>query len=230
MPLPERVRDERYQIMMVRRTLLILTLLAAFFLRTWQLTSAPPGLTHDEANHGREGISILDGDLRLYYPLNYGSEPLYSYLVAGSMAAVGENLFALRLVGAFFGLLTIAMAYRLTSDLFGDWRLGLLTAGFLAVSYWAIVTSRMALRATLLPFFITTAAYCFWRLSRARQTDNNRGYRGFSAFPFFWREPFTSIWRLACCGSFSLFLSSIFLWLIGRLRAESGCRQPEPWL
>ena len=51
---------------MKKRTLillLLLILLVAFGLRTFQLTEIPPGLTHDEANHGREAIGILDGDL-----------------------------------------------------------------------------------------------------------------------------------------------------------------------
>ncbi len=185
----------------MRRFGLIAILLLAFFLRTWQLTSAPPGLTHDEANHGREGISILDGDLRLYYPLNYGSEPLYSYLVAGSMAAVGENLFALRLVGVYFGMLTLAISYRFATTVFGDWRLGLLMIGFIGVSYWALVTSRMALRATLLPFFITTAAYCFWRLWDARKAGRPWlvWFLGFAVF---------------LSGTFYIYLASRVLWLI----------------
>jgi predicted membrane-bound mannosyltransferase len=91
---------------------LLLILLLAFALRTHRLTEIPPGLTHDEANHGWDSINILDGELRYYFPLNYGSEPLYNYIVAGNMALVGENLFALRLVNIFFGLLTIVTVYR----------------------------------------------------------------------------------------------------------------------
>ena len=67
---------------------LLLILLLAFALRAWNLTGVPPGLTHDEANHGREAIDILDGVFRLFFPLNYGSEPIYSYTVALSMAPV----------------------------------------------------------------------------------------------------------------------------------------------
>lgn len=39
--------------------LLLLILLTGFALRTFQLTNIPPGLTHDEANHGREALGIL---------------------------------------------------------------------------------------------------------------------------------------------------------------------------
>ena len=69
--------------------LLALILLAAFALRIWQINAIPPGLTHDEANHGREAIGILNGVYLYFFPLNYGSEPLYSYTVALFMAALG---------------------------------------------------------------------------------------------------------------------------------------------
>ena len=58
---------------------IVLILLVAFALRVWNLTGIPPGLTHDEANHGREAIGILNGVLLYFFPLNYGSEPIYSY-------------------------------------------------------------------------------------------------------------------------------------------------------
>ena len=82
----------------MRKTLLLISgiLLLALALRLFRLNEIPPGLTHDEANHGREAVEILDGVLRYYFPLNYGSEPLYSYTVAGSMALMGENVYALR--------------------------------------------------------------------------------------------------------------------------------------
>lgn len=142
---------------------LLLILLVAFALRVVNLTGVPPGLTHDEANHGREGIAILDGDLRLYYPLNYGSEPLYSYLVAGSMGLLGENLFALRLVGVLFGLLLVAAVFRFAAE-YLDETIGLYAAGILAVAYWPLVASRMALRATLLPFLMMMAVIGMWAI------------------------------------------------------------------
>ena len=142
---------------------LLLILLVAFALRVVNLTGVPPGLTHDEANHGREGIAILDGDLRLYYPLNYGSEPLYSYLVAGSMGLLGENLFALRLVGVLFGVLLVAAVYRFSADYLNG-TIALYAAGILAVAYWPLVASRMALRATLLPFWMMMAVIGIWAI------------------------------------------------------------------
>ncbi len=144
---------------------LILILWFAFALRTHQLTAIPPGLTHDEANHGRDSINILDGVLLFYFPLNYGSEPFYNYVVAGSMALVGENLFALRLVNVMFGLLAIAAVYLWANWAF-DRRSALITASLVAVSFWPLASSRQALRAGMLPFLATAAALFFWLIFR----------------------------------------------------------------
>jgi 4-amino-4-deoxy-L-arabinose transferase-like glycosyltransferase len=147
---------------------IVLVLLLAFALRTVGLTTIPPGLTHDEANHGREAIGILQGQLALFFPLNYGSEPLYSYTVAGHMALLGEGLLALRLVNVFFGLGAIAVTYRWARTAFGR-RTALLAAALMAVSFWPIASSREALRAGMMPFFAGGAVIFFWQLLYPRQ-------------------------------------------------------------
>ena len=157
---------------------LLLILFLAFALRLWNLTGVPPGLTHDEANHGREAIGILDGVFRLFFPLNYGSEPIYSYTVALSMALLGRGLFALRLVNVFFGLLTVAITYAWAAPRFGR-AVGLLGAALLAVSFWPLAAGREALRAGMLPFFLALAVWFFWRLletaaDRRRPTADRR--------------------------------------------------------
>ncbi len=143
--------------------ILLLILLTAFALRAWNLTGIPPGLTHDEANHGREAIGILNGIYRYFFPLNYGSEPLYSYTVALFMAALGRGVLALRLVNVVFGTAAIAMTYVWAAP-----RLGRATAQLgailMAVSFWPLASSREALRAGMLPFFMALAVWAFWRI------------------------------------------------------------------
>lgn len=150
---------------------ILLLLLVAFLLRTHQLTEIPPGLTHDEANHGREGISILAGNLALFFPLNYGSEPLYSYTVAAHMALLGRGLFALRLVNVFFGLLAIAATYLWGKIVFGRptaW----LAAALMALTFWPLASSREALRAGMMPFFTAGAVFFFWLMLRTVRSDS----------------------------------------------------------
>jgi hypothetical protein len=142
---------------------ILLILGFAFFWRAYRLVEIPPGLTHDEANHGREAIGILNGVWLLYFPLNYGSEPLYSYLVALSMRLFGEGLFALRLVNVYFGLGAVAATYAWARLALGH-GVALAAAALLAVSFWPLATSRQALRAGILPFLALLAAIFFWLL------------------------------------------------------------------
>jgi 4-amino-4-deoxy-L-arabinose transferase-like glycosyltransferase len=143
--------------------ILVLIFLIAFTLRIFHLTDIPPGLTHDEANHGREALGILDGVFLFFFPFNYGSEPLYSYTIAGSMLVLGKNLLALRWVNVVFGLAAIAMTYAWVARAFNR-RMALLAAALMAVSFWPLATSRQALRAGMLPLFVATAVWFFWQI------------------------------------------------------------------
>ena len=155
--------------MLKKHSPIIFILLLALALRAYRLTDIPPGLTHDEANHGREAIEILDGILRYYFPLNYGSEPVYSYTVAGLMALIGEGILALRLVNVIFGLAVIGATY-IWAKLAFDRRTGLVTALLMAVSFWPLAASREALRAGMLPFFMVVAVWFFWQIIYSNQT------------------------------------------------------------
>lgn len=154
--------------MLKKLLLFIIILLLALALRTYRLTEIPPGLTHDEANHGREAIEILDGVLRYYFPLNYGSEPLYSYAVAGSMALFGEGLLALRLVNVLSGLAAIVVMAIWTRSAF-DRTTALITAALIAVSFWPLASSRESLRAGMLPLFMIIAVWFLWQIVYQRQ-------------------------------------------------------------
>ncbi len=185
-----------------------LIILLAFALRTYQLTEIPPGLTHDEANHGRDSINLLDGVLLFYFPLNYGSEPLYNYVVAGNMALVGENLFALRYVNAVFGVLVIAAGYLWVNWAFGR-STAILAAALIAVSYWPLATSRQALRAGLLPFIATAGVIFFWLIFRWAISDLKNGRPK-------WKSIWWTVLALAICIAATLhtYLAARVLWLV----------------
>ncbi|MBK8905100.1 MAG: glycosyltransferase family 39 protein [Anaerolineaceae bacterium] len=158
--------------------LILLILLLAFGLRLSALTEIPPGLTHDEANHGREAIGILRGFYLFIFPLNYGSEPLYSYTVAGMMRLLGQTLFALRFVNVLFSVATIGITFLWVRRRF-DTTTALVTAVLLTVSFWPLASARQALRAGMLPFFMGTAVWFFWLLldhvaAQKSQVDRRR--------------------------------------------------------
>ncbi len=148
----------------------LLILLLAFGLRLYALTDIPPGLTHDEANHGREAIGILQGIFLFVFPLNYGSEPLYSYTVAGSMWLFGQWLFALRFVNVLFSVFTIGLSFLWVRRRF-DQSTALITAVLLSITFWPLASAREALRAGMLPFFMGTAVWFFWLLLDAVETE-----------------------------------------------------------
>lgn len=143
-------------------TLLLLILLAAAFLRLWQLDTVPPGLTHDEANNVHDAAAVLDGVRPAYFPVAQGKEPLYPYSVALLMAALGPSAWAMRLTSAFWGLALVVLSYAWVRRAFGP-AIALLTAAGLATGFWPVATSRMGLRAITLPVLFTAAVYFLWR-------------------------------------------------------------------
>ncbi len=124
--------------------------------------ASPPGLEHDEVAHWLINRDILAGNHAIYFTEAYGHEALYHYLQAAFGAAVGDHALALRLPSAYFGVLLVSVAYALGRRLFGP-DVGLWSAVFLAVLFWPVFYSRLALRAISLPVFSGLAACAWWR-------------------------------------------------------------------
>ena len=141
--------------------LLAILLVAAAF-RFYQLGEIPPGLTHDEADHGMDAVAILNGARPVYETVGYGREPLYDYVVAALMPVFGQNYLALRLTSALAGLLLIVVMHLWVRRAFGA-PTALLTSTLLAVSFWAVSTDRQALRSALLPALFSASVYFAWR-------------------------------------------------------------------
>ncbi|MCB8943948.1 MAG: glycosyltransferase family 39 protein [Ardenticatenaceae bacterium] len=147
-----------------------LILLTAVFLRLYHLTEAPPGLTHDEADHGLSAWQVVNGERPIYFTIGYGREPLYDYATAGLMALLGPTYLAGRLTAVFASLLLIAITYSWVRRAFNH-PTALLTAAGLAVSFWPQMTGRQMLRSTLLPTLFVFAVYFFWRGTQRGQGD-----------------------------------------------------------
>ncbi|MEZ4835959.1 MAG: glycosyltransferase family 39 protein [Caldilineaceae bacterium] len=97
---------------------MLLLLVAAAWLRFWRLDALPPGLFYDEAFNGLDARQLLSGDgLPLYFPANNGREPLYIYLQAISVFLFGPTAYALRLVSALAGAVTVLAVYDLARSM-----------------------------------------------------------------------------------------------------------------
>lgn len=135
----------------------------AVFFRFCQLDTAPPGLWPDEAANGVDALKAIDsGHYSIFYPANNGREGLFINIQAFSIKLFGATPFALRLVSAIFGTLTVIGLYLLTRQLF-TWRLAAIASFFLAISFWHVNFSRIGFRAIMLPLILVWAFYFLWR-------------------------------------------------------------------
>jgi hypothetical protein len=141
---------------------MLLVLLTAVFLRLFAITDAPPGLTHDEADHGITALSIVNGARDIYFTIGYGREPLFDYATALLMAVTRPTFLIGRLTAVFFSLVMIAGMGAWVRRAF-DWQTAVLAAAGLAVSFWPVMTARQSLRSETLPALFVLAVYLFWR-------------------------------------------------------------------
>lgn len=143
--------------------LVIIIIIAAFF-RLYNITQTPPGLYPDEAMNGNNGLEAIvtgppAGGLKIFYPENNGREGLFINIQAASIAIFGNEPWALRIVSAIFGILTILGIFFLAKVLFKKNSVALLSSFLAATSFWHINFSRIGFRAIMAPFFLTWALY-----------------------------------------------------------------------
>lgn len=149
---------------------LLLIMLTAVSLRFYQLNYIPPGLTHDEADHGITAVSILNGTREIYFIVGHGREPLFDYATAGFMMILGQSGWVLRGTAVFFSLVMIAGMAAWVRLAFNG-RVALFTAAGLAVSFWPLMAARQGLRSITLPALFVLTLTFFWR---GLQTSKDR--------------------------------------------------------
>ncbi len=147
------------------KILLLLVLLLAVFLRTYNISSTPPGIYPDEALNANNAIKALSsGDFKIFYTDNNGREGLFINLIALSFYFFGIGLWQLKLPGIIIGVITVLGTYLLTKEIFRKNRykkyseqIALLSSFFIATSFWHIAFSRIAFRGILTPLLLTFA-------------------------------------------------------------------------
>lgn len=152
--------------------LLAILAIAAFF-RLWQLDSLPPGLWPDEAINANTAVNILDSKtFQVFYPENHGREGFFFLLVSFAFSAFGISVWSFKLVPALAGILTVLGQYFLALELFRKKAVALLSAFFLAISFWHINFSRIGFRAILTPLILTFSFYFFFRGLRTKKIQD----------------------------------------------------------
>lgn len=156
------------------KILLTIIILIAFFLRFYQLGTNPPALTWDEAAWGHNAYTLgtfgrdeFGKALPVTHLESFGDfkPPLYAYLSILPIKIFGLTEFGVRFTSAFFGTLTVLLAFFLVRRIFYNSKhkdaLGYVVAGVLAISPWHILLSRAAFEANVASFFTILGAYLF---------------------------------------------------------------------
>ena len=105
---------------------------------------------------------MLAGERPIYFEANNGREPLFIYLVSGSIALFGRSPGAIRFAAALLGTLTVPASYLMAKALFNR-RIGLLTAILVATTFWTLNLSRIGFRAVSMPLFSALTIWCLVR-------------------------------------------------------------------
>ncbi|GMQ78599.1 MAG: hypothetical protein BMS9Abin02_1119 [Anaerolineae bacterium] len=167
--------------------ILVIILLAAAALRIIGLIElSPPGLAHDEVAQWLINKDILAGNHGLYFAEAYGHEAGFHYVQVIFTALLGDNILALRLPSVFAGILLVAVCFSLARKLF-DVKTALIAAALLAVLFWPLFYSRLALRAISLPLLSGASLYFWWRgwEQAAKDEADRSNVKGLSSNGFF---------------------------------------------
>lgn len=122
---------------------LFVIMLAALLLRTVNLSTFPEGFHGDEAVVGLEAQRILsDGYIGPYSPYAAGQPTGPMYLTAVSVRIFGNTVFAVRIVPALLGTLTVLALYVVLRRNLGI-RVALIGSAVLAVMSWHIHFARI---------------------------------------------------------------------------------------
>ena len=153
-----------------KKAALALLVLFSFSIRLFALGSIPPGLYCDEASNGYNSYSILltgrdeHGTFMPLYFKAFGEykNPVFIYSAVPFIAALGLNVFSIRMVSAFYGALTVLALFFLCRKMFGE-KTAFIASALLAISPWHLVFSRIAFEAITMPFFIVAGLYFLLR-------------------------------------------------------------------
>ena len=103
----------------MNKIILITIIIIASFLRLYNITELPPGLYPDEAMNGNNALETLspNGQFKWFYSENNGREGLFMNIQALSIALFGNFPWALRIISAIFGILTVLGLYLCVKEL-----------------------------------------------------------------------------------------------------------------
>lgn len=135
--------------------LLAVMAVAAFF-RFYRLDAVPNEMTSDHVEKLLDAYDVSRGILHVFFTRNAGREAIQFYLVAlaSKVFGTGMSFLTLKLVTAIEGLLLIPLMVRLGREMI-DRETGYFAAALVAIGWWHVMLSRLALRIVLTPLVFT---------------------------------------------------------------------------
>ena len=158
--------------------MVVVLLLVAFWMRTYQINDVPPGLMHSELLQLRAADQVRQGEWRMFYNPGYRNEPMYAPILSASQAIFGANSLGRRFPSIFAGMLGLCLVYGLVMRTLG-WRIALIALGASAVVWWSIVMQRFILRQVFVMPLFALCLYAFWRGYEEVARANRAGWRYF---------------------------------------------------
>ncbi len=166
-------RDVNFNVSWTAVALIAIMLVAGYF-RFAELAGVPPEMTSDHVEKLLDAQRVLDGTYQIFFPNNGGREGLQMYLVAifSQVSGLGMQFATLKWVSVLEGLLTIPVLWWMGRALIGERQprlgnaVGLILAALVAVSYWHVSLSRLALRIVLTPLVMAVVMVYLARAMR----------------------------------------------------------------
>lgn len=154
----EAARQFRLRINWVMIALVVITLVGGYF-RLKDLNLLPREMTSDHVEMILDTYYLRNGAHNVFFSNNGGREAIQFYLYAfvSQLPGLGLDFSTLKLLNAIEGILAIPVMFFMGRAVIGDRErrlgtlVGLLTAAFVAVSYWDVILSRLGERIVLMP-------------------------------------------------------------------------------
>jgi hypothetical protein len=146
-------------------------LVAAAALRLWGLGTI--GLRGDEAVYTGQA-AVLAGDpeaSRYFVPISRGNSNflLYQYFVSLAFAVTHVSDVIARVISALFSLGSVVVTFALARALYGR-AAGILAAGYLALSAYAVLLGRLAFLDSTVVFFFVLTLFCYVKFAQSGRT------------------------------------------------------------
>jgi hypothetical protein len=165
---------ERVKIKPAPAIAFVAIMLIAVFFRFYRLDAVPVEMTSDHVEKLLDSYDVSQGIYHVFFTRNGGREAIQFYLVAlaANLFGTGMSFMTLKLVSVLEGLALIPVVVALGRELV-DRETGLLAAALVAMSWWHVVLSRLALRIVLTPFVFGLVLIT---LIRAVRTGSRRAW------------------------------------------------------